>query len=341
MKNNNKTIIIAEAGVNHNGRIKLAKKMIVEASKSGADYIKFQLFSASEIATKNSSKALYAKQNYNKNISHFNMLKKFEFSFQEFVMLKNYCKKNKIKFLLSPFSIEDIKKIKKLNLKVVKLPSGEINNLPYLEFIGKLKKEIILSTGMSTLKEISSALNILINFGTKKKNISLLQCNTEYPTPFKDVNLLAIKELRKKFNLNVGYSDHTVGIEASIAAVAIGARIIEKHVTLNKTFIGPDHKASINFNEFSIMVNAIRNIEKSLGDGKKKITQSEKKNLNPIRKSIVAIKNIKKNETFDLKNISIKRPGNGISPMSWYKIIGQQAKRKYKKDDLIKKNEVQ
>lgn len=340
MKKNKKTLIIAEAGINHNGKINLAKKMIVEAAKSGADYIKFQLFSADNISTKNSLKANYAKKNYNNKISNYQMLKKFEFNLKEFDTLKKYCKKNNINFLLSPFSIEDVKKINKLNLKIIKIPSGEINNLPFLEFIGKLNKKIILSTGMSTLSEISNALKILIKFGTKRKNISLLQCNTEYPTPFEDANLLVIKDLKKRFNTEVGYSDHTIGIEASIAAVALGSKIIEKHVTLNKKFVGPDHKASIDFKELTKMISAIRNVEKSLGDGSKKVSQSEKKNLIPIRKSIVAIQNIKRKEIFSTKNVSTKRPAKGISPIYWHKVIGKKAKKNYKKDDFILKHEI-
>ena len=272
-----RTIIIAEAGVNHNGKLTLAKKMIEKASRAGADYIKFQLFKAENLATKNSTKANYAKKNSDKKLTNYEMLKKLEFNLNDFLYLKKICKKNKIKFLLSPFSINDVQNIVKMGIGTLKIPSGEIDNLPYLRYIGALNKKIILSTGMSTLKEVSDALKILIKSGTGKKKISILQCNTEYPTPYVHANLLAMEDIKKTLGVSVGYSDHTLGIETSIAAVALGATIIEKHFTLNKKFVGPDHKASVDFVELSTMITSIRNIEKALGHKKKIVSKSEKK----------------------------------------------------------------
>lgn len=331
-----KTVIIAEAGVNHNGKISLAKKMIENASKAGADYIKFQLFKAENLATKNSIKANYVKKNFNKNMSNYEMLKNLEFSLEEFLVLKRICKLNKIKFLLSPFSIDDVYKIEKIGLNTIKIPSGEINNLPYLRYIGRLKKKVILSTGMSNMKDISNALKILTNSGTPKKNITILHCNTEYPTPYIDVNLLAMNTIKEFFDINVGYSDHTLGIEVPIAAVALGAKVIEKHFTLNKKLIGPDHKASLSVSELTSMISSIRIIEKAIGNKKKIITTSEKKNIIAARKSIVANKNIEKGEIFSIKNLTTKRPATGFSPMYWDKIVGKKSKKKYKKDELIK-----
>jgi N,N'-diacetyllegionaminate synthase len=331
-----KIIIIAEAGVNHNGKISLAKKMIEKASKAGADYIKFQLFSAENLVTKNSVKANYAKKNLDKNISNYKMLKNLEFTLNDFLILKKCCKKNKIKFLLSPFSIKDVKNINKIGIKTIKIPSGEINNLPYLKYIGKQKKNIILSTGMSNIKEISNAIKILNKSGTNKKNITVLQCNTEYPTPYNDANLLAMNDIKKRFNVSVGYSDHTLGLEVPIAAAALGAKIIEKHFTLNKKFVGPDHKASLNIGELSRMITSIRIVEKALGNGQKIVTNSEKKNIIAVRKSIVASRNIKKGEIFSEDNLKVKRPATGTSPMYWEEIIGTKSKKNYLVDEPIK-----
>lgn len=335
-----KTTIIAEAGVNHNGQLSKAKKMIEIAAKSGADYIKFQIFSANNLATKKSIKAKYVKKNMKSKISNFQMLKKLEFSFTKFQILKKLCKKNNINFLLSPFSIEDVKLIKRMNLSTIKIPSGEINNIPFLRFIGSLKKKIIMSTGMSNIFEIKRAIDTLTKSGTNKKKITLLQCNTEYPTPYRDVNLLGIKFLKNKFNVKVGYSDHTIGYEASIAAVALGAEVIEKHFTLNKNLPGPDHKSSLNYEELKKMIFFIRNVEKALGKYEKKITKSEKKNLKIVRKSIVTIKKIKKGDKFTISNLSVKRPGTGISPVFWDKLIGKKAKKNYQSDKLISSNEI-
>ena len=329
----NKTIIIAEAGVNHNGNFNLAKKMIEKASKLGADYIKFQIFSADKLVTKFAKKPQYALSNKSK-FQH-EMLKKLEINIKDILKLKKICKSNKIGFLSSAFDIESLKILNSLNLDFFKVPSGEINNVPYLRFLAGLNKKVILSTGMSNLKEISFALNILKKGGLSKKKIYLLQCNTEYPSPFVDANLRVLGLFEKKFKIVTGYSDHTPGIQASIVAVSLGAKIIEKHFTLNKKLKGPDHKASLDPKEFRNLVISIRCVEELLGKEKKEITSSEKQNVNFIRKSLVAKSSIKKGEFFNEKNLTCKRPGNGKSPSLWDFFIGQKAKRNYKKDELI------
>jgi len=332
-----KTIIIAEAGVNHNGKISTALKMITVAKKAGADFIKFQSFKTENLVTKKASLAKYQKSNtLGKNISQFKMLKKLEIDFKFHKKLISKCKKQKIKFLSTPFDLESIDILKNFNLNYYKIPSGEINNLIYLQKIGKLKKTIFLSTGMSTLKEITKAVSILTKSGTSKNKIFVLHCNTSYPTPYNDVNLKAILTIRNKVKIKTGLSDHSLGVEVPIAAVALGASVIEKHFTLNKKLVGPDHKASLEPIELKDMISKIRNIEKSLGDGLKRITKSEKVNLQITRKSIVAKTNIKKGEIFSNKNITLKRPGNGISPMRWFDIIGKKANKNFKEDDLIK-----
>lgn len=328
-----KTIIIAEAGVNHNGSLKTAIKMIKTASHSGADFIKFQLFSPENLSTNYAKLPNYAKSKNKK--SQLDMLKKLELSKKNFIELKKICIINKIGFLASAFDIESLDFLNKLNLKIFKIPSGEINNTPYLRHIARFKRKIILSTGMSNINEIKNALKILVSNGTKRKNISLLQCNTDYPTPINDVNLNVIKKLKKTFNLDVGFSDHTLGIEASIAAVALGARIIEKHFTLNKNSVGPDHKASLDIKELNNLVSSVRNIEIALGDSEKRLTKSEKKNIHFVRKSIVAKKTIAKGEKFTKYNITTKRPATGKSPIYWDQILGKKANKNYKKDQLI------
>ncbi len=330
-----KVIIIAEAGVNHNGSLRIAKKLVDKAKEAKADYIKFQTFKAESISTKNALKANYQKKNSGRYETQFQMLKKLELNENKFLKIISYCKKKKIGFLSSPFDIDSLKFLKKFNMKYIKIPSGEITNLPLLEEIGKNKKQIILSTGMANIKEIKDALSVLNKSGTKNNKIILLHCNTEYPTPFRDANLKAIKTLRNIFNINIGYSDHTLGIEASIAAVALGAHVIEKHFTLNRNYKGPDHSSSLEPEELSHMIKAIRNIELSLGDGKKIPSRSEKKNIKIARKSIVAKDKIFKGQLFSNKNLSIKRPFKGISPMYWHKIIGKRAKKNYKPDDFI------
>ena len=331
-----KVLIIAEIGVNHNGSEKLAYKMIDKAKDCGADIVKFQLFKTDKLIIKKSSKPNYIKKNNQlSDKSQYEILKSLEFSFKTFKRLFNYCKKIKIEFLLSPFDLESIKEIKKLNLKRIKIPSGEINNLPYLKEVAKLKKEIILSTGMSNTKEINDALKVLIKSGINKDKITLLHCNTDYPSKFEDVNLSAMLSMKKMFDIRVGYSDHTLGIEVPIAATALGATIIEKHFTLKKNMNGPDHKASLEPYEFKEMVKCIKNISSSYGNGKKIPTNSEKQNIKLVRKSIFALTLINEGDYFSEKNITIKRPGNGLSPMMWNKLIGKKSKKKYKPDDLI------
>ena len=327
--------IIAEAGVNHNGSIQLAYKLIDAASAAGADSVKFQTFKAENLVSKNAQKAAYQKQATNQLESQLSMLKKLELDSNAHKKLINYCKKKNIIFLSTPFDHESIDLLNELELEIFKIPSGEITNLTYLRKIGSLRKEVILSTGMSTLEEIEEALRILTSAGTSKENITILHANTMYPTPMEDVNLRAMQTMQDKFGVAVGYSDHTLGIEVDIAAVAMGATIIEKHFTLDKTMDGPDHKSSISPDELKEMVSSIRNIEKALGSSIKKPSKSEKPNITMARKSIVASKSIKKGELFTEKNITTKRPGTGISPMEWDSIIDKVAKRDYQIDDLL------
>ena len=327
--------IIAEAGVNHNGSIELAYKLIDAAIESGANAVKFQTFQAENFIIRDTEKAEYQKQNDNSNESQFDMLKKLELSVDDHKNLIDHCNIKGITFLSSPFDIESINLLIELNLKIFKIPSGEITNLPYLRHIGSFNKEVILSTGMSNLKEIGEALKILINAGTSKEKITVLHANTMYPTPMKDVNLTAMQTIRDKFDVSVGYSDHTLGIEVDIAAVALGATVIEKHFTLDKKMDGPDHVASLDASELKSMVAAIRNIELALGSKVKDLTDSEKPNIEIARKSIVAKTKIKKSEVFSNENLTTKRPGSGISPMKWDSIIGKFAKRDYNLDDLL------
>ena len=331
----NKTFIIAEAGVNHNGKIELAYKLIDVAKEAGADAVKFQTFTADNSVTKSAKKAGYQNKTTDIKESQYEMIKKLELNEQQHKKLISYCKKKNIQFLSSPFDFASIELLNKLRLNTYKIPSGEIINLPYLRKVGEYNKNVIMSTGMADLGEIESALNILINAGTKKEKITVLHCNTEYPTPLEDVNLTAMNTIRDAFKINVGYSDHTLGIEIPIAAVAMGAKIIEKHFTLDRDMQGPDHKASLEPDELKAMVNAIRNIEKALGKGIKKPSPSEIKNKPIARKSIVAANNIKKGEVFTEENITVKRPGNGISPMRWDKVSGRIAKRDFSADELI------
>jgi N,N'-diacetyllegionaminate synthase len=331
----NKTFIIAEAGVNHNGSIDIAKKMIEVAKECGADAIKFQTFKAENIISKFAPKAEYQKKTTEENESQLEMVKKLELSFEDFVELKKYCDEIGIMFMSTPFDFESIEFLNNLGMEIFKIPSGEITNLPYLERIGKLNKKIILSTGMADLGEIEDALDVLIQLGTHRENITVLHCNTEYPTPFEDVNLLAMLTIKEAFKVNVGYSDHTPGIEVPIAAVALVASVIEKHFTLDKNLPGPDHKASLEPDELETMISAIRNVEKTLGSGIKKPSPSEFKNIGIARKSVVAKRKIRKGEVFTEENITVKRPGTGISPMRWYEVIGRAAERDYEKDEVI------
>jgi N,N'-diacetyllegionaminate synthase len=330
-----KIFIIAEAGVNHNGSLELAKALIDVAAESGADAVKFQTFNADKLVTKSAEKADYQKITTGSDKSQYEMIKKLELDSNAHNILIKYCKEKKIIFLSSPFDIESIDFLNKLDIPIFKIPSGEITNFPYLRHIGSLNKEIILSTGMSSLFEIQEALNILISSGTAKDKISLLHATTEYPCPINEVNLRAILTIKEFFDMNVGYSDHTSGIDVSIAAAGIGACIIEKHLTLDKTMEGPDHKASIEPEEFIFLVRCIRNIENALGDGIKGPTKSEKKNIAIARKSIVASRNIEAGEFFSLNNLTVKRPGSGISPMKWNEVIGRSAPRNFLIDELI------
>ena len=327
--------IIAEAGVNHNGSIELAKKLIDVASDSGVDAVKFQSFKADNLATKNTQKAIYQKKTTIPKESQFDMLKKLELSIEMHKELISYCSNKKIIFLSSPFDHESIELLDDLGLKTFKIPSGEITNLPYLRHIGKLDKKIILSTGMSNMDEVKNALNILVNSGTKKENITVLHANTEYPTPMEDVNLRAMVNIGKELDIKFGYSDHTLGIEVDIAAVAMGANCIEKHFTLDCNMEGPDHKASLEPNELKAMVAAIRNIELALGSNIKKPSRSEIKNIKIARKSIVAKTKITKDEVLSEKNLTVKRPGEGMSPMKWDSVVGTKATKDYNEDELI------
>ena len=333
--NFNKVFIIAEAGVNHNGSIDIAKKLIDAAVASGADAVKFQTFKAENLATKYAKKANYQKNLTNQKESQFDMLKKLELSKEMHIELINYSKIKDIKFLSSPFDFESIELLKDLGLKIFKIPSGEITNLPYLRHIGKLNKKIILSTGMSNIDEVKTALDILINSGTKKTNIIVLHANTEYPTPMEDVNLKAMLTIGKELEVNFGYSDHTLGIEVDIAAVAMGAKCIEKHFTLSCNMKGPDHKASLEPDQLKEMVKAIRNIERALGSNIKKPSKSELPNIQIARKSIVAKTKIKKGDILRENNITVKRPGGGISPMKWDNVLGTKATKDYNEDELI------
>ena len=331
-----KTKIIAEIGVNHNGQLNLALEMIEAAAQSGADIVKFQTYSSENLVLKNISKTKYQKKNSNLLETQYSMLKRLELSKKYYDDIIKTCKKNKVEFLSSAFDINSLKFLLGLNIKRVKIPSGEITNLPYLEFINKLNLPIILSTGMSNLREITNATKILTKNSRNIKKITLLHCNSEYPTPMHDVNLLTMPELGRIFKTNFGYSDHTLGIEVPIAATALGASLIEKHFTLNRKLKGPDQQVSLTPKEFKEMVSKIRNIEKSLGSTNKKVTKSEYKNIKYVRKSIVANQDIKKGELFTYNKLIIKRPGTGISPMYWHKLLGKKAKRNFKKNELIK-----
>ena len=331
----NKVFIIAEAGVNHNGSLDLAKRLIEIAVDSGADAVKFQTFKAESLVSKNAQKADYQKQTTDASESQFDMIKKLELDVETHRELIAYCQEKDIMFLSTPFDHESVNLLSGLGLQIFKIPSGEITNLPYLRHIGSLDKQVILSTGMSNLKEVGDALNILINSGTSKDNVTVLHANTMYPTPMEDVNLNAMLTIQKEFGVDIGYSDHTLGIEVDIAAVAMGASCIEKHFTLDKTMDGPDHKASLEPEELKEMVGAIRNIEKALGSSEKKSSPSENINIDVARKSIVASQSIKKGDILSSKNITTKRPGTGINPMKWDDIIGALAKKDYQMDDLI------
>ena len=329
-------LIIAEAGVNHNGSLELAKNMVIEAKNAGADYVKFQTFVPKNLVSKNASKAEYQKETTGADETQLQMLEALALSQVDFCELKEYCKEVGIGFISTPFDLESLDFLETLDMDFWKIPSGEITNLPYLEAIAKTGRKVIMSTGMCEMQEIHDAINVLERKGTR--DIVLLHCNTQYPTPFEDVNLAAMHQIKRETGKDIGYSDHTIGIEVPIAAVAMGATVIEKHFTLDKNMEGPDHRASLEPEELAAMVRAIRNIEKAIGDGEKKRTESESLNCNVARKSIVAKCDIKEGEKLTEENLTIKRPGTGISPMKWYEVLGTTAQKDYIQDELIQES---
>ncbi len=326
-------LIIAEAGVNHNGSLELAKKMALAAKNAGADIVKYQTAVPEQVVSKFAEKAAYQKQATGAGESQLEMVRRIHFGFEAHRELKEYCDSIGIQYLSTPFDLDSIAFLKTLDMPLWKIPSGEITNLPYLEQVAAVKKPVLLSTGMSNLAEIEDALTVLEDGGCE--DVTLLHCNTEYPTPMEDANLLAMQDLYQQFALPVGFSDHTLGIEADIAAAALGACVIEKHFTLDKTMDGPDHKASLEPDELAAMVRAVRNVEKALGDGHKHVTDSEAKNKPIARKSIVARRPIAAGETFTAENLTTKRPGDGISPMRWHEVLGRKAKRAFGEDEKI------
>lgn len=331
-----KTLIIAEGGVNHNGNVDLAHKLIDAAHDAGADIIKFQTFDSSLLTTFNAKKAKYQIKNTNESESQQEMLSKLQLSEDDHYELIKHCEQKKIEFLSTAFDDNSIYFLRKLDLKRIKIPSGEITNLPYIRKSVSLNKPLIISTGMTSISEIKSTLEEIYKLGVKKEKIILLHCSTEYPASLETVNLNAMITIKETFDIDIGYSDHTKGIEISIAAVALGAKVIEKHLTLDNNLPGPDHKASIEPKEFKIMVNNIRNVDKALGNSKKMPSNVEMENRKVIRKSIVAAKDIKKGDIFSINNLICKRPGTGISPMEWDRFLGEKANYDFQKDDLIK-----
>lgn len=330
-----KVIVIAEAGVNHNGSYDMAKQMIFAAKEAGADYIKFQTAIPELVISQFAEMAKYQVVNTGSDESQLEMCKKIHLPLSDYRRLNALCCEVGIKFLSTPFDLVSIDTLTELQMDYMKIPSGEITNLPYLRKIARLRIPVIMSTGMCRIGEIEDALYVLTSNGLSKEQITLLHCNTEYPTPFTDVNLRAMRTLADCFGVEVGYSDHTKGIEVPIAAVALGAKMIEKHFTLDKTLPGPDHVASLEPDELRSLVDAIRNIERALGSSEKKVSESEQKNLTIARKSIVAASDINAGDIFTEKNIAVKRPGNGISPMLWDEVIGKCAIRDFREDELI------
>lgn len=330
-----RTFIIAEAGVNHNGRLDLARRLVEEAARAGVDAVKFQTFKAEKLAAPSAGKADYQTRTTPEGQSQLEMLKNLELDKAAHIELMDLCQEHGLVFLSSPFDLESIDLLVELGLDTIKIPSGEITNLPYLRKIGALGKQIILSTGMADLHEIEAALNVLKTAGTDRKNIAVLHCHTEYPTAYEDVNLLSMDAIRQTMGVRVGYSDHTPGIEASLAAVALGAEIIEKHFTLDRNLPGPDHKASLEPHELAALVVGIRRVEALLGDDLKKPTERELKNRAVARKSIVAAQPIRKGESFTEENLTVKRPGLGINPMLWDDVISRIAPRDFQPDEMI------
>ena len=330
------TLIIAEAGVNHNGDINLAKRLVDAAVQAGADIVKFQTFKADRLATTSAKKAEYQTETTDKAESQYDMLRRLELTNEMHVEIIDYCNQCQIKFLSTGFDIDSVNYLESLGQNIIKIPSGEITNKPYLRHIGSRGKKVIMSSGMANMAEIGAAIDVLLQAGMSLNDLTVLHCTTQYPTPMEEVNLSAMQSIKEKFNVAVGYSDHTNGIEVAVAAVAMGAEIIEKHFTLDKNLPGPDHKASLDPTELSAMVLAIRNIDRAIGDGNKIMTVSESKNRSIIRKSIVALKVIKKGQVFSEKNITAKRPANGICPMQWDDVIGKRAKQDFLLDEKIK-----
>lgn len=328
-----RTLIIAEAGVNHNGSKEIAMRMIDEAKDCGADIVKFQTGPAQNVVSRYAQKAAYQKQTTGGEESQLEMIRKLELSFDEFRKLKDYCDHVGIEFLSTPFDLESVEFLNGFSMPFWKIPSGEITNLPYLLKIGATGKPVVMSTGMAEMNEIADAMEWLKKAGCP--DIKLLQCNTEYPTPYQDVNLSAMQTLRETFHVETGYSDHTRGIEAAIAAAAMGAVIIEKHFTLDRNMKGPDHAASLEPEELKQMTEAIRHVDMALGNGIKTASPSEQKNRDVVRKSIVAKKAIRRGELFTEENLTTKRPGNGVSPMKWFDVLGQKSIRDYEEDELI------
>ena len=331
-----RVLIIAEAGVNHNGSLELAKQLIGKAVEAGVDIIKFQTFKSEKLVSKTAKQADYQRRNIGKKgEGQLDMLRKLELSQADHEELIAYCNQKGIRFFSTAFDMDSIDYLHSLNMNLWKIPSGEITNYPYLRKIAQYQEPVILSTGMCELADIEAAMNVLLEFGVKKEQITILHCNTEYPTPFSDVNLKAMLEIGEKFDVQVGYSDHTNGIEVPIAAVSLGASVIEKHFTLDKNMEGPDHKASLEPVELKAMVTAIRNIEQALGSGHKTISDSERKNIDIARKSIVAACSIKAGELLTEENLTVKRPGTGINPMRWNEVVGTRAIQNYNEEDPI------
>ena len=330
-----KTLIIAEAGVNHNGSLEMAFELIDAASDAGADVVKFQTFKAENLLTRSAAKADYQLDTTDVQETQFEMIKKLELTYDMHLELISRCKDKGIRFSSTGFDSSSVDVLLELGVDFLKVPSGEITNLPYLRHVGTKGMPVILSTGMCTMQEVASALEILEKAGARKHDITVLHCNTEYPTPMEDVNLRAMLSMQKELGVKVGYSDHTLGIEVPVAAVALGATVIEKHFTLDRTMEGPDHAASLEPGELKQMVYSIRNIEKAMGERSKKPSKSEELNIGVVRKSIVASKNIKAGEKFTEENLAVKRPGTGISPLKWDEILGLEANKDFQADDLI------
>lgn len=331
-----RTLIIAEAGVNHNGDMTIARALVDAAAASGVDYVKFQTFKAENLVTKSAQKAEYQQKNIaDGDNSQFNMLKKLELSPENHFELIEYCKKQRVAFFSTAFDLDSVDFLASLNMPLWKVPSGEITNFPYLRAIGRTKKPVILSTGMANLEEIEQAIGVLTRFGTPPNAVTLLHCTTEYPAPKDEINLSAMQTMRNKFSLPVGYSDHTQGLEIPVAAVALGAVVIEKHFTLDRSMVGPDHAASLEPHELKQMVEKIRNVEMALGNGIKEPAKSEIPNITIARKSIVASRPIKQGETLSEDNLTVKRPAGGISPMEWERVVGGVAVRSFEEDEPI------